>query len=282
MPRERKVVVQAFLRGVLPSTGPYGLASFNGKKMLRHYASSIEELADRARSLTDEGQTVYYTVASFKDAGGRQDASNVAALKCLRLDCGQEKAKKGQGYADLKAAAGAVDKFVADTKLPDPWVVFSGGGLHIYWTLTEAVEPDVWRRYAEGLKGACARHGLLADAGITADPAHLLRLPDPLDWKSTPPKPVAFDETNLECGPYALSEFDWLRAYEAERPASEGSGQPAVEAWSPGHEGYLCSQLFKLCADVPYPEWFKIIAGVHSLGWGAVGFGMADDWSKTA
>src|SRR5262245_46039847 len=78
----------AFLSGVLPPTGPYGIAAFKGKDKFRRYVSSMEELVTQARKFTEEEKNVFFTVASFKVSGKdiRQTADNIAALKAFRLD----------------------------------------------------------------------------------------------------------------------------------------------------------------------------------------------------
>jgi DNA primase catalytic subunit len=75
--------------------------------------------------------------------------------------------------------------------LPEPSaVVFSGGGLHVYWTSKTALTPDEWRPLAEGLKNAALKHGLRCDAGCTTDRARILRVPDTFNWKTGIKRPV--------------------------------------------------------------------------------------------
>jgi hypothetical protein len=83
-------------------------------------------------------------------------------------------------------------------------VVHSGGGLHVYWLLKDAIPADAvlgtWlRRLARTLKADLA----------SAEPARILRLPDTLNYKYDPPRPVVVER----CEPtrqYALSDFEWL------------------------------------------------------------------------
>ena len=38
--------------------------------------------------------------------------------------------------------------------LPKPMIVYSGNGLHVYWVLTEELEPQDWKPLANAMKQA--------------------------------------------------------------------------------------------------------------------------------
>jgi hypothetical protein len=54
-------------------------------------------------------------------------------------------------------------------------VVVSGNGLHVYWPLSEAIDPETWLETAKRLKRMCEVAGLYADPSRTADVASILR-----------------------------------------------------------------------------------------------------------
>lgn len=160
----------AFLRAILPRTGLYccfvaGRGHF--------WAESVEALARIILGQDGLGQTVYHACASFETRESRK-ASNVAFLRALWLDID---AGEGKPYADREEALTALRGFSETATLPAPWVVSSGNGLHAYWSLTRDLTLDEWRRYAQGLKALCARHGLHADETVTTDPVRILRTP---------------------------------------------------------------------------------------------------------
>ena len=111
---------------------------------------------------------------------------NALAVKALWLDLDV----KEKAYKTLPEAVADLTKFIASIKLPPPSaMVASGGGLHVYW-LTEAVRPEVWQLYANGLRAAALNYGLKCDLGCTIDSARVLRVPGTFNRKVEPQRPV--------------------------------------------------------------------------------------------
>ena len=65
----------------------------------------------------------------------------------------------------------------------------SGNGLHVYWVSDKPLPVKEWRGYAEGLDALATQHSLFHDA-VTTDAARVLRVPETLNKKQDPPKPV--------------------------------------------------------------------------------------------
>lgn len=126
---------------------------------------------------------------------------NVLKLKAIWLDVDVKKDPKH--YATRSEALDAIDKFCRAANLPPPTaIIFSGGGVHVYWISDRALTREEWRPYAEGLKAEAVRLGLKCDAGITTDEARVLRVPGTYNNKSTPARPVrvAYLGSNLDFG----------------------------------------------------------------------------------
>lgn len=114
-------------------------------------------------------------------------AHNAVALKAIWIDIDV----KEKGYTTLDAAKTALATFVQAAGLPEPTaVVMSGSGLHVYWISKTPMDPPTWRGYAEGLRARIIEHSLVCDAGLTTDPARLLRIPGTVNYKTDPSKPV--------------------------------------------------------------------------------------------
>lgn len=92
-------------------------------------------------------------------------------------------------YKTLADAITALKKLIK-AFLPPSMIVKSGGGLHVYWCLTESVSQALWRPLAHGLVALAAAAGLVIDAGCSTDPVRILRLPGTWNYKTTPPLPV--------------------------------------------------------------------------------------------
>jgi hypothetical protein len=115
---------------------------------------------------------------------------NALALKAIWLDIDVKEPPKG--YAKLGDAIDTLTMFCSSVNLPPPTaLVFSGGGLHVYWICDKPLTPAQWKRYAGGLKVAAIKFGLRCDSGCTVDSARVLRVPGTLNYKRRPNRPVS-------------------------------------------------------------------------------------------
>lgn len=146
---------------------------------------------------------------------------NAVALKSLFIDID---AKPGpHGYADLNEAADALGAFIKVMNLPKPsMIVSSGGGLHVYWTLSRALPLYEWQPLAYALAEATKQHGLKCDTQCTVDGARILRVPDTFNRKSEPARPVRVAGTP--------TDFDYSveRIAQALEPYKTIAPQPAL------------------------------------------------------
>ena len=119
---------------------------------------------------------------------GKRSAATSAYFGGLWLDVD---VKEG-GYANIGEACDALGAFLTSTSIPKPTLLVKsgGGGLHVHWLFSEVVERSVWEPLAKALAEAGLQNGLSADFACTTDPCRLLRVPDTLNYKYAPPKPV--------------------------------------------------------------------------------------------
>jgi hypothetical protein len=311
-PIDVETLTLGFLRLVLPSTGPYCAVAIKrrGGPLRQTFHSTIDDLLSALREADRSGRDVYFAVASFRSKESRK-AENVEALKCLRLevDYGNE-GHTAPGYGTESEATAALKTFCSAVGLPQPLAVMSGGGLHVYWPLQEALAPDEWRKRAEGLKAACLQHGLKAGHECTADAARILRAPYTTNRKLLgKPRPVQLNQRFLAIEPYDLARFDALLNYKAlaggrvsptenvvsfrgpkpeylrNRPANSalmnallaGLEPPPADAETIADQ---CAQLGAMRATrgvMPEPTWYACI-GVLAFCEG--GETLAHEWSK--
>lgn len=180
-----------FLKIILPEDGYkfVGLSSA-GNSGIAHKAYESLELMAAAIALYDMNTnlTVYHACAAYKEPffevevdgklkrkyRGQQNWFKAKAL-WADIDCGEDKAEKGKGYATKGEAAKAIRGFCVEKGLPNPLIVDSGGGIHCYWPLTKTVGPNTWNHMAKMFKAALKEFGLLIDPTRTADMSSLLR-----------------------------------------------------------------------------------------------------------
>ena len=135
-----------------------------------------------------------------------RNQQNVIALKSLYLDIDF---KGGDhGYDTPDDAINAIAGFLEASGFPKPsMIVKSGGGLHIYFTLSRPLSREEWQPLAHALAEAGKRHGLKADWQVTTNSARILRIPGTTNNKQDIPRPVtlaAIKEMDLD--PAILAE----------------------------------------------------------------------------
>ncbi len=152
----------------------------------QNFHATIDDVDAVGTGLVNSGVDAYFALATFNDSSSRK-AENAAFLRSffLDMDCGT-----GKPYVDHADAAQALRSFISTTQLPEPTVVNSGGGLHVYWPLTEDVPVDVWLGHAKSLKRLCTQHNLHADPAVTADCVRILRTPGTSNFKHGQVRPV--------------------------------------------------------------------------------------------
>ena len=194
------------LEYVLPEGGYYCVLAlesgdFAGVKLV---ATREEAQALIDKYLAKE-QDVYFAVAKFKDPDKGRTQVNVHALKAvwLDIDCGEKKAEVNEktgrpdGYIDQAAGAKKLQEFCETVGLPQPTLVNSGRGLHVYWALDRAVTKEEWRPVASRLRQLCDKQEFYVDPSVFEE-ARVLRVPGTLNYKDDPPKPVSVITTAPE------------------------------------------------------------------------------------
>jgi hypothetical protein len=176
-----------FLAVVLPPPefGRYCVAELTRTK--EHvFVDALDQTTVPIKGWHDSKLDVYFALATFGTEDNRQ-AVNARFVKALFIDM--------DGYASKKDAALALNAFLEKTGLDTlgtPYVVGSGGGLHCYWPLTEAVPIESWKPVAENFKRLCKQENMAIDMTVTADAARVLRVPDTTNFKKkyATPRPV--------------------------------------------------------------------------------------------
>lgn len=200
-----------FLRLVWPEDGIYLLAvpasyveeDGNVVSYHKHFSyQSIEAAAQAAEQIScdrDYPTNVFFALATVnedrtkikkKDRGDKKvrggDNSNRVRAFWLDLDVKADP----RAYATQAEAAEGLRKFCKAMGLPKPYVVSSGGGLHVYWPLSESIDAATWADHSAILKALTTSAGLLADPTRTADVASILRPVGTYNWKTGEPRLV--------------------------------------------------------------------------------------------
>ncbi len=137
-----------FLELLLADEGHYCVFAAKGGSPKQSFYTSVVDVLDAAHDYDADGYDVYFALATLETAGSRK-ADNVRGMKSffLDLDCGA-----GKEFPDQETAIVELRAFCKRHKLPNPTLVNSGRGVHVYWILSELVCKDDWLPVAERLK----------------------------------------------------------------------------------------------------------------------------------
>jgi hypothetical protein len=223
---------QAFLAVVLPPEGHglYCAANLQRKThkftpLLTDLSTSLDKLthsADLSGILNSKEAGAFFALATYETALSRK-AANVSHLRCIYIDidCGGG----DKCYTTKKEGVAALLEFMRVTGLDQlgmPWLVDSGGGVHVYFPFHDAVIYAEWLVVAKAVKATAARLGFRIDMTVTDDAARVLRVPDSKNYKLGHTRPVTLKQEG--------SIFDHLLIQALmDAPAPVASRVPAVQ-----------------------------------------------------
>ena len=114
-----------------------GTLNRQNKRFNNLQVDGVADAVAQSLKLSSEGTEVYFACAEYETPDSREAANASGAWAFwMDIDCGEDKAGAGKGYATVEDAEIALSKFCQDTGLPKPThIVHSGGGLHVYWVV---------------------------------------------------------------------------------------------------------------------------------------------------
>ena len=176
------------LSAVLPSEGWYCIVGLKtGSKPKQTFHETLYECEQAIAGLMQDGYNAYFACSKYETNKSRTQP-NAKYIKAfwLDIDCGESK-----DYPSQTEGLVALKNFCKVTGLPKPTVVNSGRGLHIYWRLNRTITAEEWKPVAERIKYLCEEYDFHVDPSRTSDLASILRVPETLNFKDDPPKPVS-------------------------------------------------------------------------------------------
>lgn len=203
-----------FLRAVWPTSGIYCIATRftipdgprKGEKAFTH--KTFDNISDAVSYCLTKAPSIdlFFAVHTLKEhqvwdpnkinwKTGKAGSNVTRAQHNMRqskafffdLDVGDESNK----YQSQTDALLALISFCRTAQLPQPLVVNSGTGLHVYWVISEPIESNEWRNHEHKLKQLGLHYGLKIDTSRTVDTSSLLRVVGTLNFKDRHhPQPV--------------------------------------------------------------------------------------------
>jgi hypothetical protein len=212
-------MLKQFYKKALPRHGVYCISGINdAKKITNHFTETIDGVIDHIESLKSKGLNTFVALGAFDGYSRKKDNCHSFRSFFIDLDVGVDKAEHGKGYVDKASALEALDKFIIESELPPPVRIDSGTGIHAYWLLDEDVPFAEYLPYAIKFKTFCLAR-IFADPAVMADGARIMRCPDTFNYKTNPPSPSGFIDTEFH--QYSFEAFkDFLGVTEEESEAN--------------------------------------------------------------
>src|SRR5699024_4845483 len=121
---------------------------------------SIDELCDSLDGMDFTKHNYYFCISSLQEesieVGDRKRVrvqANTQKTRCFILDVDIRPDKPGH-YGTVEEALDGIQKIVSSFRLPQPIIVNSGFGLHVYWPMAAGVDPKEWSKVAHRFKRA--------------------------------------------------------------------------------------------------------------------------------
>ena len=285
------ITTEEFLAKVLPQSGIYMLFLTKKNKNFHKSYTNIDTMASAVECFDNSGYSVYHACGSFQTEKSR-NAGNTAHFRSffLDLDCGPQKADEGKGFINKVAACNALVVFCKKISLPQPTIIDSGGGFHVYWTLQDDIEADEWLSVATKLKQLTKFHKFTADDARTADRASLLRPVGTKNIKYSPTRQVkalyVADDVNftvfkakIETAESSSVSFGATSKIPAAKQVDQNLLGMAPQLETPKNIQRVLSALGYIPADCSYEVWRDCIWALLSTGWNCAAE-IAMDWSS--
>lgn len=270
-----------FFEKVLPTQGNYCVVSISTDGIVQpRFSESLDDALETLELFNSRSLNAYFALGTF--SGLRRKAEDCLYMRSffLDIDCGEDKP-----YATQDDALEALRTWRETTGFPDPILVDSGNGVHVYWPFTEEVTVEEWEPYSARLKELCLEGGLYIDPKVTADAARILRAPDSFNYKSDPPKSaalatdlVSYDfkdlilligETEQEESTAAMSvlmeagkglDEDTRRIWEQQQQNFENNFEKIAAISLDGSGCLQIKHILENAASLPEPLWYAGIS----------------------
>jgi hypothetical protein len=269
---------------VQPAGGWFAITGIKGTgkdaDVRQELVATREEADALIERFVDAGRNVFFGVAKYT-TGDNRKKENVLGLKAfwLDVDCGPTKAEpdpktgRPDGYIDQSAAIAALRTFCESVGLPAPTIVDSGGGIHVYWALTEEISRRDWEPVAERFKEVCKTQNFYVDNAVF-EVARILRVPGTFNFKEKEPRPVEFIHVGK---PISFEEIRSIFGVKAQPTIFDEDYQPSPRQLALTNgigynfkqimqrtaRGDGCNQLlhaYKNQDTVSYYEWFYALS----------------------
>lgn len=264
-----------FLHAVLPEAGYVilgRLAPAKGSTFLHDVYDSIEDALNGLAHADYTKENYYFAVSTFAERSVQERGkkrvrtqSNAKFTRSVILDI-DVKTQDGY-YTNKDEAYEGIQRITAALNMPNPLIVDSGFGYHVYWPMAAGVSSKEWQATAKLFYQALSivEPRAVADASRVSDTASVLRIPDSLNLKygqQTPVSIVQWHSDILDFGEFR----EMLSRITGKRPDAP---RVSLETAPQQYERAILSGTLKNCnwagnyiknvANMPEPAWYAML-----------------------
>lgn len=201
--------LEGFFRKVLSPKGFPCLVSLRKgtapeQKPVESIATLLNSIQLETVRCTNLKRDLYFCISTLKkrsyidEASGKKrvrTGDNCLETRALVLDIDVDETGYLKGdqskpaFTSQEEALLGLEAFCATVNFPNPYIVNSGFGLHVYWPFEEAINSETWAMLAQQFRMVCmhAEPRLVADSTRVADRAGILRIPGSFSFKAESP-----------------------------------------------------------------------------------------------
>lgn len=186
-----------------------------GQRPQQYFCSTVEEASQKAYELYNNGIDVYFGVNPRTGGAGKKENVHFLTVFHAEVDFGIDGHRKKAIHENASQALQAINNF----RFRPTFVIFSGGGYHLYWVLAEPVR--VAEKGVDTLEYINkALNKKVGGDGGTHDLPRVLRVPGTFNLKiSENPREVTIV---WDDGPkYTFEQFEDLIEQENEKPKED-------------------------------------------------------------
>lgn len=245
---------KAYLERVLPRSGYYAVLVISPSMKRQKFYDNFDDLDTAVRQFDSAGLNTYVAVNSFKTVNDGRKQENVQSCKAFYfdIDCGS-----GKPYPDQVSGAKALSAFLKTTGLPQPVVISSGRGLHVYWVLDAEITPSQWKPVADTLKRAAVNCQFEIDMAVPGDSARVLRPTGTVNHKNGAHVKLLKDNPNVS--------LDTLTTALAPYRAAAVFGVPATQQLAPRTTSLLDNLAVK--QEFPPAQGPVVVSKCQQMQW---------------